>query len=324
MTQQIWIERNGGPEVMQWREVDLPAPGPGEVRMRINAAGVNYIDTYHRTGLYPIELPSGLGLEAAGVIEAVGPGVEGFATGDRVATFGPTLGAYATEMNLPAKTLFRIPDGISDEDAAALLLKGCTAEMLVERCGKVEPGMTVLVHAAAGGMGLILCQWLNAIGATVIGTVSSEAKGQAAQEAGAHHIVNYKAEDTVARVKEITGGKGVPVVLDGVGGSTWEVSLDCTARRGLIASYGNAGGPVENVALATLGQKGAVFVTRPGVFHYYVDPAEREAGSRRLFEMIGSGKVTAMIGQRFALSEAADVHRKLEAGETTGATILLP
>lgn len=318
------IERTGGPEVIQLVDEDLPPPGPGEVRMRSTAIGVNFIDTYFRSGLYPIALPIGLGSEGAGVVEALGSDVSGFAVGDRVVTYGPKPGAYASERNLPASSLFKLPDDISDETAAAVLLKGCTAEFLAERCGKVQPGWTVLVHAAAGGVGLILVRWLKAIGATVIGTAGSEAKAEAARGAGVDHVIVHRGADIAARVREITGGAGVPVVFDGVGGATWEASLAATARCGLIVSYGNAGGPVEGVKLATLNQHGSLFVTRPKLYDYYATPDERDAGVARLFAMLESGAVKAEIGQRFRLDEAAEVHRALEAGETVGATVMLP
>lgn len=318
------IERTGGPEVITWVDRDLPPPGPGEVRMRHEAVGLNFIDTYHRSGLYPVPLPSGLGSEAAGVVEAVREGVHDYAPGDRVATFGPALGAYATARNVAASSLFRLPDHIDARTAAAALLKGCTAEFLIERCARVEPGMTVLLHAAAGGVGQIAAQWLKAIGATVIGTVGSPEKAARAREMGVDHVIEYRREDIAARVQEITNGQGVPVVLDGVGGSTWTASLKSAARRGLIVSYGNAGGPVEGVELATLNQHGSLFVTRPKTSDYYVKPAERAAGVARLFEMLASGAVTVEIGQQFALEDAAEAHRAIEAGETVGSTVLLP
>ncbi|HYZ48431.1 MAG TPA: quinone oxidoreductase [Sphingomonas sp.] len=318
------IERTGGPEVIAWADVDLPPPGPGEVRMRNTAVGLNFIDVYHRSGLYPVELPTGLGVEAAGVVEAVGEGVSEWQPGDRVCTFGPVRGAYATARNLPASALLPIPDGISDEVAAASLLKGCTAEFLAERCGRVEPGWTVLVHAAAGGVGLILVQWLKALGARVIGTVSNEEKAGQARAAGADEIVLSTREDIAARVRELTGGAGVPVVFDGVGKDTWEKSLGAAKRRGLIVSYGNASGPVSNVNLGVLSQKGSLFVTRPTLFDYYADPAERRAGAERLWEMIRSGKVRITIGRRYPLEQAAEAHRDLEARKTTGSTALIP
>ena len=318
-----FIERQGGPEVIQWHEVELLPPGPGEVRMRNTAVGLNFIDTYHRGGLYPVRLPSGLGMEAAGVVEAVGDGVTGFAPGDRVCTFmGP--GAYATARNLAAAALFRIPDGISDEIAAAALLKACTVEALVERCAKVEAGWPVLVHAAAGGVGLLLVQWLKHVGATVIGTVSSEAKVAAAREAGADHIVRYDSEEVAPKVREITGGKGVRAIFDGVGKDTWQASLDSAAPRAIIASFGNASGPVEGVNLGVLAQKGSLFVTRPTLFDYYREPSEAAAGVKRVFDLIASGALTVTIGQTYPLREAAQAHRDIEARATTGSTVLVP
>ncbi|NYT43058.1 quinone oxidoreductase [Sphingomonas sp. R-74633] len=318
------IEAIGGPEVIQWVDVDLPPPGPGEVRMRNSAVGLNFIDTYHRSGLYPVPLPSGLGGEAAGVVEAVGEGVGDFSVGDRVATFGPGLGAYSTARNLPAKLLFALPDDISDETAAATLLKGCTVEFLVERCARVEQGWTVLVHAAAGGVGQIAVRWLKAIGASVIATVGSADKVALAEEAGADHVLVSRGEGIADFVREMTGGAGVEVVFDGVGKATWEASLASVRRRGLVVSFGNASGPVDGVALGALAKAGSVYVTRPTMFDYYVTPEERAAGSTRLFQMLRSGAVRANIGQRFALEDAADAHRALEAGKTTGSTVLVP
>jgi NADPH2:quinone reductase len=318
------IERTGGPDVIEWVDVDLPPPGPGEVRVRHTAVGLNYIDTYHRGGVYPVDLPTGLGLEAAGVVEAAGEGVSEWKPGDRVGTFGPARGAYASERNVPAASLLPIPDGIADETAAAVLLKGCTVEFLVERCAKVQAGWPVLVHAAAGGVGLILVQWLKAIGARVIGTVSTDEKAATAREAGADEIVLYTHEDTAARVRELTGGEGVRVVFDGVGMATWEASLASTARRGLIVSYGNAGGPVSNVNLGVLAHKGSLFTTRPTLFDYYAGADERRAGVARLWEMIRAGKVAVTIGQRYPLEQAAQAHRDLEARRTSGSTVLLP
>ncbi|HMP46249.1 MAG TPA: quinone oxidoreductase, partial [Sphingopyxis sp.] len=292
--------------------------------LRQTAVGLNYLDTYHRDGTYPIGLPSRLGVEAAGEVVAVGADVHGFQPGDRVATFGPQLGAYASARILPAASLFRLPAGIDDEIAAAALLKACTVEMLVERCAKIEAGWPVLVHAAAGGVGLILVQWLKAIGATVIGTVSTEAKEHAAREAGADHVIRYKQDDVAAHVREITDGQGVPVTFDGIGMATWQVSLKATARRGLIAVYGNAGGPLRGVDINTLAQHGALFVTRPSLFDYYLHPGERAAGAARVFEMIESGAVTINVGQRYSLEDAARAHADLEAGRTTGSTLLIP
>lgn len=315
------IERTGGPEVIEWVDVDLPPPGPGEVRMRHRAVGLNYIDTYHRRGIYPIDLPAGLGSEAAGVVEAVGDGVADFAVGDRVGTFGPTRGAYATARNVAATQLLHLPDDVDDETAAALLLKGCTTEVLVERCARVEAGQTVLVWAAAGGVGQLLVGWLKAIGASVIGTAGSADKAAHAREAGADHVILHRDEDVAARVREITGGQGVATVFDGVGMATWQATLAAVARRGLIVSYGNAGGPVNGVDLGVLAAKGSLFVTRPTLFDYYVTPEERRAGVERVFAMLRDGAIRPAIGQRFALEDAAAAHRALEAGETHGSSI---
>lgn len=321
---QAYIEKQGGPEVIAWRDVALGTPGPGQVLVRQTAVGLNYIDTYHRDGTYPVELPSGLGMEAAGVVLAVGEGVHALEPGDRVATFGPERSAYASARFVKASSLFKLPADIEDETAAAALLKGCTVEALVERCAKVEAGWPVLVHAAAGGVGLILVQWLKAIGATVIGTVSTEEKAHAAREAGVDHVIRYKSEDVAAHVREITDGQGVPVTFDGIGMATWDVSLKATARRGLIVSYGNAGGPVTGVNLGVLAQHGSQFVTRPTLFDYYLDPGERAAGAARVFEMIGEGKVAVTVGQRYGLQDAARAQADLEAGRTTGSTLLIP
>lgn len=318
------IERHGGPEVIAWREADLPPPGPGEVRMRNTAVGLNFIDTYHRGGLYPIALPSGLGVEAAGVIEAVGDGVRDYAPGDRVCTFGPALGAYATARNVAAASLFTIPADVSDEVAAAALLKACTVEALVERCIPVQPGWPVLVHAAAGGVGLLLVQWLKHVGATVIGTVSSDAKAAAARAAGADHVIRYDREEIAPMVRERTAGAGVRAVFDGVGKDTWQASLDSAAPRAVIASFGNASGPVTGVNLSVLAQKGSLFVTRPTLFDYYREPAERAAGAARVFGLIGAGILSVTIGQTYPLREAEQAHRDLEARRTTGSTILIP
>ncbi|KIU29705.1 quinone oxidoreductase [Sphingomonas melonis] len=316
------ITRTGGPEVIEWVDVDLPPPGPGEVRMRHHAVGLNYIDTYHRSGVYPVELPAGLGSEAAGVVEAVGEGVDGLSVGDRVGTFGPSRGAYATARNVAAKQLFRLPDDVDDRTAAAMLLKGCTVEALVDRCARVQAGQTVLVWAAAGGVGQLMTGWLKAIGATVIGTAGTQEKAEHARAAGADHVLLHRDEDVVARVKDITDGAGVAVVFDGVGMASWERTLAVTARRGLIVSYGNAGGAVTGVNLGVLAAKGSLFVTRPTLFDYYVTPEERQAGIERLYAMLRSGAIRPEIGQTFALEDAADAHRALEAGETRGSTIL--
>jgi len=309
--------------VIEWADVALAEPGTGEVRMRNRAVGLNFIDTYHRSGLYPVPLPSGLGMEAAGVVEAVGEGVTGLAPGDRVATFGPLRGAYATARNIPAEMLFRLPDAVSDEVAAATLLKACTVEFLVERCARVKPGWCVVVHAAAGGVGLLLVQWLKAAGAHVIGTVGSEDKAQLAREAGGDEVVLSR-EPLPARVHEFSGGAGARIVFDGIGKATFESSLDCLGKRGLLVSYGNASGAVGPVDFAILARKGSLFATRPTLFDYYAVPEEREAGAARVFEMLGSGRLKARIGQTYPLEQAAQAHADLEARRTTGSTLLLP
>lgn len=318
------INAHGGTEVIEWVDIDLPPPTPGEIRFRTTAVGLNYIDTYHRRGIYPVALPSGLGMEAAGVVEEVGEGVKGFAPGDRVATFGPVLGAYATARNLPAATLFKLPDAIDDRTAAAALLKGCTVEFLVERCAKVEAGWPVLVHAAAGGVGLLLVQWLKHVGAMVIGTVGSVEKAEVARAAGADYIILYRDEQIAPRVRELTGGAGVRVTFDGIGMATWMASLDATGRRGLIASYGNADAPVGGVDLGILARKGSLFSTRPTLFDYYTTPEERAAGSARLFDLLARGVLKVTIGQTYALRDAAQAHRDLEGRATTGSTLLMP
>jgi NADPH2:quinone reductase len=318
------IRQTGGPDVIAWTDVELAAPGPGEVRMRNLAVGLNFIDTYHRGGLYPMALPSGLGMEAAGVIEAVGDGVTDWRVGDRVATFGPSIGAYATARNIAAHGLFLVPDDISDDIAAAGLLKGCTTEFLVERCAKVQPKWDILVHAAAGGVGLLLVQWLKHVGARVIGTVSTDEKAALARAAGADHVILYGKEDVAAQVRELTGGKGVEVTFDGVGRDTWETSLNATARRGLIVSYGNASGPVTGLNLGTLAQKGSLYVSRPTLFDYYHNAAERAAGAEYVFDMFRQGIIDITIGHRYALEDVAQAHRDLEGRKTVGSSILIP
>lgn len=321
-----WIEiaAQGGPEVLQFTTGALPPPGPGEVRMRNTAIGLNFIDTYHRNGVYPLTTPARIGIEAAGVVEALGSGVTGFAVGDRVCTLGPTRGAYATARNAPAAELFAIPAGISDETAAAILLKGATAEYLIERCARVPPGAAVLVHAAAGGVGQLLVQWLKHIGALVIGTAGGAAKTALATAAGADHVIDYTTEDVAARVRALTGGGGVAFNFDGVGMSTWDASLRATAKCGLIVSYGNSGGAVTGVALGSLAAAGSLFVTRPTLFDYYLDPTERAAGAARLFELVGQGVLQVSIGQRWPLAEVAAAHRALESRATVGSSLLMP
>ncbi|TPG12633.1 quinone oxidoreductase family protein [Sphingomonas oligophenolica] len=323
MVTTAYIARTGGPEVIEWREHDLPDPGRGEVRMRNTAIGLNYIDAYHRSGLYQIDLPAGLGSEAAGVVDRVGEGVEGVAPGDRVGTFGPARGAYATARNVAADHLVSLPDDVDDRTAAALLLKGATAAFLIESCARVRSGQAVLVHAAAGGVGHILVGWLKDVGATVIASVGTDEKMAMVRDLGADHVINHKCEDVAARVRAIVPD-GVPVVLDGVGKATWPVSLASVARRGLVVSYGNASGAVEGVNLGILAAKGSIFVTRPTLFDYAVTRAEKQQLVDRVFAMLGKGAITPEIGQEFALTDAAAAHRAMEAGETHGSTILIP
>ncbi|WP_286829349.1 MULTISPECIES: quinone oxidoreductase family protein [Kordiimonas] len=324
MVKAIRMEAFGGTDVLKWQDVELSAPGVGEVRIRHTAIGLNFIDTYHRTGLYPLPLPATPGLEAVGVVEAVGDGVGGLAVGDRVGyPIGP-IGAYAEARNIPADKIVKIPDSVSDEDAAALMLKGCTVEFLTERLYPVKAGETVLLHAAAGGLGLIACQWLKALGATVIGTVGSEEKAELARANGCTHTVLYRDEDFVARVREITNGEGVPVVYDSVGKATFMGSLDCLKRRGVMVTFGNATGPVDPVPPALLAQKGSLFLTRPTLMDYAATRADMVHSTSRVFEMIASGKLKSQINQRFALKDAAKAHEALEARKTSGQTILIP
>jgi len=318
------IDQLGGPEVIGWVDDQVPEPGPGAVLIEHTAIGLNFIDTYHRSGLYPIDLPSGLGLEAAGRIIALGEGVSNYAEGDRVAYMGPGLGAYATHRAMPADAMFKLPDNVTDDLAAAAILKAATTEGLVERCADVKAGDTVLVHAAAGGVGLIMVQWLKAKGARVIGTVSSGAKAKLARDAGCDLVIRYDQDEIAPQVREYTDGAGVPVVFDGVGKDTFEASLDSMSPRGLLVSFGNASGAVEGVNLGILAQKGSLFVTRPTLMHYYMTPEDRALGISRVWDMLGSGKVTVTIGQTYALKDAAQAHVDLEARRTTGSTILRP
>ena len=318
----IRFARIGGPEVLEWTAfAQAGSPGHNEVRLRQTAIGLNFIDTYHRAGLYPVSLPSGLGLEAAGVIEAVGEGVEHLRVGDRVGYCWGPIGAYATHRTIGAGMVVALPDGVSDETAAAAMLKGLTAEFLIARCARVEPGWTVLLHAAAGGVGLIAAQWLSAMGAKVIGTVGSQAKAELAHAHGCAHVLRTDMDDIAARVREITGGAGVPVVLDGVGAATFEASLASLARRGLLVSFGNASGPVPPFDLARLARMGSLFVTRPTLFDYSATREEKMAGAARLFALMAAGSIKVRIDQRYPLAEAARAHADLEARRTTGSTI---
>jgi len=318
----IRIEATGGPEVMQWQDISLPAPGPGEVRLRHTAIGLNFIDTYHRSGLYPLSFPSGLGLEAAGVIEAVGDGVT-LPVGTRVGYCWGPIGAYATHRNIAAALLVPLPDAVSDEVAAAGLLKGCTTEFLVERCARVQPGDWALVPAAAGGVGLLLVQWLKSLGAHVIAVAGSADKLALAAAHGADHGVLDR-DDVAAQVRAISDGRGVDVVFDGVGQASWAASLDSLKRRGLLISFGNASGPVTDVELGILARKGSLFVTRPTLFDYYSTPEDRAAYGGRVLAMMASGALKLAVNQRYALADVAQAHSELAARRTTGSTVLLP
>jgi NADPH2:quinone reductase len=324
MVKAIRITRTGGPDVMSYEDVDLAAPAAGEVRVRHTAIGLNYIDTYFRSGLYPAPLPCGLGLEAAGVVDAVGDGVTTLKTGDRVAYGTGPLGAYSEAQNAPANRLVKIPDGVSHKDAAAMMLKGMTVQYLLRRTYEVQPGDTILFHAAAGGVGLIACQWAKHLGATVIGTAGSKEKADLARKAGADHVILYREEDVPARVREITGGAMVPVVYDGVGKDTFEMSLDCLAPRGLMVSFGNASGAVPPVDIGVLNLKGSLFLTRPSLAGYTATDEDLAMTAADLFDVMAKGVVTADVRQEYVLADAAQAHRDLEARKTTGATVLIP
>lgn len=323
MVQAIRIHETGGPEVMQLEDVVLEQPGPGMVTVANHAIGLNFIDTYHRSGLYPLPLPIGIGLEGAGVVEAVGEGAD-LAIGDRVAYCSAGFGAYAQALNLPASRLVKIPEGIDFEQAAAVLLKGQTAEYLLQRTYALQSGETCLFHAAAGGVGLIFGQWANSIGANVIGTVGSEEKAELARSHGYQHVINYRTENVVERVLEITGGEKLPVVYDGVGKDTFEMSLDCLQPRGLMVSFGNASGAPEPLDLQVLANKGSLFITRPTMLTYTATTEELRQASDDLFARVLGGDVRIEINQRYALADVQQAHRDLEARKTTGSTVLQP
>ncbi|QKV57760.1 MAG: quinone oxidoreductase [Dechloromonas sp.] len=324
MPNAIRIHQTGGPEVLTWEAVDVPAPAVGEATVRHHAVGLNFIDTYHRTGLYPLPLPSGIGLEGAGVVEAVGAGVTEVKVGDRVAYAGGPIGAYAEVRNIPAHRLLKLPDAIAFDTAAAMMLQGLTAAYLLRRTYRVQPGDAVLIHAAAGGVGLIACQWAKALGATVIGTVGSPAKAALAKAHGCDHVIDYSTENFTQRVREITGGEGVSVVYDGVGKDTFMGSLDSLRPLGMMVAYGNASGPVPPFDLLLLSQKGSLFLTRPTIMHYTARRADLEALGAELFDVVASGKVRIEVNQTYPLKDAAQAQRDLEARKTTGSTILLP
>lgn len=324
MVHAIRIHEAGGPDKMKWEEVEVGDPGPGQIRLKTTAAGLNYIDTYHRTGLYKMPLPLALGMEGAGTVTAVGANVSDIKVGDRVAYASQPLGSYSEERLMQADRVVVLPDGITDQQAAGMMLKGMTTEYLLLRTYKVKPGDTVLFHAAAGGVGLIFGQWAKALGATAIGTVGSAEKAELARAHGYDHVINYKTENFVERVKEITKGEGVPVVYDGVGKDTWAGSLDCLRPFGLMASFGNASGPVGPVDLSILAPKGSLYVTRPTLVTYTAKRADLVASAKALFDVVKSGKVKIEIQQTYALKDAAKAHADLEARKTTGSTLLLP
>ena len=320
----IRIRSTGGPDALRLEQIELRPLGPNDVRVRHRAIGVNYIDTYHRSGLYPKPLPAGLGVEAVGRVEELGPGVEGLRPGDRVGYVGGSGEAYAEQAVVPAAALIRLPDAVSDEVAAAVLLKGLTVHMLFHQVAHPGRGDAVLFHAAAGGVGLLACQWARDLGLELIGTVGSRAKAELALRHGCAHAIRYREEDFVARTRELTGRRGVGIAYDSVGRDTTAGSLDCLAPRGLLVSFGNASGPPPPIELATLAAKGSLYVTRPSLFTYIADAAERDAACRRLFERLERGALRPEIGGRYPLAEAARAHADLEARVTTGSLLLIP
>jgi NADPH2:quinone reductase len=324
MAKAIRMTRTGGPEVLEYVDVEVGEPGPGEARVRQHAIGLNFIDVYFRTGLYPMPLPSGLGQEGAGVVEAVGEGVTHVKPGDRVAYAGRPNGAYSELRIMQADILVKLPDAIDFETGAAMMLQGLTVQYLFNGTYPVKPGQTILFHAAAGGVGLIACQWARALGVNLIGTVGSKEKAELARAAGAAHVINYNDEDIVARVLEITNGEKVPVVYDSVGKDTFIRSLDCLQPRGLMVSFGNSSGAVPPFSMSELASRGSLYITRPSLAAYVATRPELEARAADLFGMVESGKVKIDIRQRFPLADAAQAHIALEARRTTGSTILLP
>ena len=323
MTHAIRLHAHGGPEVMKWEEVVVGAPGANEVRLKTTAIGLNFIDTYHRSGLYTIPLPSGLGLESAGIVEALGANVTDLKIGDRVACASAPIGAYSETRLMPADKLVKIPAGVSDQQAASMMLKGMTAQYLIRRTFRVKPGDTILMHAAAGGVGSIVCQWAKHLAATVIGTVGSEAKVALARSYGCDHVINYATEDFVARVAEITGGKKCNVVYDGVGKDTFLKSLDCARPLGTVVIFGNASGAVPPFDLGQLAVKGSLFVTRPMLASYTGTRDDLVATANDLFDVVARGIVKIEINQTYALKDAGEAHRDLEARKTTGSTVLI-
>ncbi|MGV2289469.1 quinone oxidoreductase [Trinickia sp. YCB016] len=324
MTKAIRFDKTGGPEVMKWVDVEVGEPGDGQVRIKQHAVGLNYIDIYFRTGLYPLPLPAGLGMEAAGEVTAVGPGVENLRVGDRVAYVARPPGAYTQERVLPAAVLVKLPGSLGYDEAASVMLQGLTAQYLLRRTYRVKAGDTILIQAAAGGVGLLVCQWAKALGATVIGTVSSDEKAELAKAHGCDHPIIYTRENFTKRVKEITNGAGVPVVYDSIGKDTFEGSLDCLAPLGLFVSFGNASGPLPPIDSSEFAGRGSLFFTRPTLFTYIGKRSDYDAMAAELFEVIGSGKVKTMIQQRYPLAEVAQAHVDLESRRTTGSTVLVP
>jgi NADPH:quinone reductase len=325
MSKAIRIHQTGGPEVLRWEDVEVGSPGPGEARLRQTAVGLNYIDIYHRSGLYPLPaLPAVIGMEAAGVVEEIGDGVTTIFPGQRVAYASPPPGAYAEERLMPADRLVPLPDGIDDKQAAGIMLQGMTAQYLLRRTYSVQAGDPILVHAAAGGVGSILCQWGKHLGAVVIGTAGSDDKAAIARRNGCDHTVVYSREDFAQRVREITGGAGVAVVYDGVGKATFEGSLDCLRLLGMMVSYGNASGPLPPFDSSILSQKGSLFFTRPTLMHYTAKTEDLQASAKELFDVVLGGYVRIAINQTHPLKDAAQAHRDLEARKTTGSTVLLP
>jgi NADPH:quinone reductase len=324
MVAAVRVHKVGGPEVLTYEDVEVSAPGPGQLRIKQHAVGLNYIDTYFRSGLYPApSMPFVIGNEGAGEVTAVGQGVTEFKAGDRVA-YVSALGGYAAERILPADRAVKLPDPISYEQAAGMMLKGMTVQYLLRRTFKVEKSITILIHAAAGGIGLIACQWANHLGATVIGTVGSKEKAELAKAHGCHHPILYREEDFVARVKEITKGEMCPVVYDGIGKATFPASLDCLRQRGLFVSFGNASGPIESINPNILQQKGSLYMTRPTLVHYTAKRDELLATAKDLFDVVISGKVKIPVNQKYPLKDAQKAHRELQGRETTGSSILIP
>lgn len=321
MAHAIRFYEPGGPDVMRWENVAVGDPGHGEVRVRHAAVGLNFADTYFRTGLYPAELPAGLGVEGAGIIEAVGPGVDGFAEGDRVTYTGSPLGAYSTERVMPVDSLIRLPDDIAFDTAAAMTMRGLTTAYLLRRIYPLKAGDTVLLHAAAGGVGLIFCQWAKLLGINVIGTVSTERKAEIARAHGCGEVILYPHEDVAARVRELTDGNGVPVVYDSIGATTHHTSMNCLARRGLLVCFGTTSGPIPPIDAVQLAVKGSLFVTRPALADYIADPAERAELAGELFDHVGSGRIRIEINQRYDLADAVQAHRDLEAGRSIGSSV---